>query len=76
MVATTRKTTLRSAELGCPSCVSRLEQVLAQLAGVEHVEVRYASGRIVILHDPALAPVDTLIEAVARAGYTAKASAF
>lgn len=71
-----KTTTLRSQELSCPSCVSKIEKELEQVKGVEKVDVRYNSGRIIIEHDPERAATDALIEAVGRAGYVAKASAF
>jgi copper chaperone len=71
-----KTTTLRSQELSCPSCISKIEKELNQVTGVESVDVRYNTGRIIIEHDPARAATDTLVEAVARAGYKAKVSAF
>lgn len=76
MATTIKTTTLRSQELSCPSCVSKIERELEQVAGVESVDVRYGSGRIIVRHDPERAPLDRLIAAVGAAGYTAKASAF
>lgn len=71
-----KTTTLRSQELSCPSCISKIEKEVGQVKGVENVDVRFNTGRIVIVHDPEQAPTETLIKAVGRAGYTAKASAF
>lgn len=71
-----KTTTLRSQELSCPSCISKIEKELERVKGVESVDVRYNTGRIIIRHDPEQAPTDILVEAVGRAGYTAKASAF
>lgn len=76
MTTTIKTTTLRSQELSCPSCISKIERELEQVKGVENVDVRYSSGRIIIKHDPERASTDALIEAVGRAGYAAKASAF
>ena len=71
-----KTTTLRSQELSCPTCVAKIEKEVGQVAGVERVDVRYNTGRIIIDHDPEQAPTDALVAAVGRAGYTAKASAF
>jgi copper chaperone CopZ len=76
MNTTTRTTTLRSQELSCPSCIAKIEKAVKQVPGVERVEVRFNSGRIIIDHDPLQAGTDALIAAVGRAGYAAKASAF
>jgi copper chaperone CopZ len=71
-----KTTTLRSQELSCPSCISKIERELERVEGVERVDVRYSSGRIIVEHDPERAPTEALIQAVGRAGYAAKASAF
>ncbi len=71
-----KTTTLRSQELSCPSCISKIEKAVKQVTGVENVDVRFNTGRIVIVHDPDQASTDALIAAVGKAGYTAKASAF
>lgn len=74
-IATTR-TTLRSDELSCPSCVPKIEKALLALPGVKQAEVKFASGRIDVEHDPALSDVAALVNSIARSGYTAKPSAF
>lgn len=71
-----KTTTLRSQELSCPSCVAKIETALKQVKGVEAVEVRFNTGRIIVRHDPEEATTGALIEAVGQAGYAAKASAF
>ena len=76
MATTTRKTTLRSQELSCPSCVSKIEKELNSVDGVTSAEVHFSTGRIVVEHDPERASKNDLVQAVGRAGYTAKASAF
>lgn len=73
---TMRRTILRSDELTCPSCIAKIERALAALPGVERAEVRFASGKIEVLHDPAIAPADALVEVVRRAGYESRVSAF
>jgi copper chaperone CopZ len=76
-MSTAPKTTiLRSQDLNCPSCVRKIEKELHRLDGVTKADVHFSTGRIVVEHDPERAKVDTLIEAVGRAGYRAKASAF
>jgi copper chaperone len=69
-------TLLRSDELSCPSCVPKIEKALLALPGVEKAEVKFASGRIEVDHDPALSDVSALVNSIAKSGYTAKVSAF
>lgn len=70
-----KNTTLRSDEFTCPSCISKIENKLNGLAGVESAEVKFSSGRILVTHDPQQVSVRDLVEAVAAVGYTAKPSA-
>ncbi len=68
-------TTLRAEGFTCPSCVTKIEKQVGRLDGVTDVAVRFASGRIEVDHDPAVASVDDLIAEVRRAGYRATAAA-
>lgn len=70
-----KKTTLRSDEFACPSCVGKIETKLKGLDGVDDAEVKFSSGRILIDHDPEKVSVKDLVAAVADVGYTAKPSA-
>lgn len=73
--ATTR-TLLRAEGFSCPSCVDKIEKQVGRLDGVNSVKVHFASARIEVDHDPAVVSVDALVAAVAKAGYTARPSAF
>lgn len=72
----TTRTVLRAEGFSCPSCVAKIEKQVGRLAGVERVKVHFATARIEIEHDPAVVSVDDLVAAVAKAGYTARPSAF
>lgn len=72
---TLKNTTLRSDEFTCPSCISKIENKLNGLDGVESTEVKFSSGRILVAHDPQKVSVRDLVDAVAEVGYTAKPSA-
>ncbi|WP_026926378.1 heavy-metal-associated domain-containing protein [Granulicoccus phenolivorans] len=78
MTAPTTLTTtiLRAEGFSCPSCVAKIEKQVGRLAGVDSVKVHFASARIEVTHDPAVASVEDLVAAVAKAGYTARPSAF
>jgi copper chaperone len=67
-------TTLRSDELGCPSCVAKIEGALKRLPGVRAAAVHFATGRIEVEHDPARASVAALVDAVRRSGYGSRPS--
>ena len=73
---TTTHTILRAEGFSCPSCVTKIEKQVGQLAGVENVKVHFASARIEVDHDPALASVEDLVAAVAKAGYVARPATF
>ncbi len=76
MPATDIRTVLRAEGFSCPSCVTKIEKQVGRLDGVSEVEVHFASSRIEVTHDPARASVEAIVEAVAKAGYTATPSAF
>ncbi len=69
-------TNLYSDELTCPSCIAKIEKRLAALDGVEQGTVHFATGRIEVRHDPAVASVDDLVAAVKAAGYAATPRGF
>lgn len=70
------QTTLRAEGFSCPSCVDKIEKSVGRMAGVKRVKVHFASARIEVEHDASAVSVDQLIAAVAKVGYTARASAF
>ena len=70
-----KNTTLRSSEFSCPSCVEKIETRLKGLDGVESAEVKFASGRVIVSHDPEKASVRNLVDAIAEVGFTVKPSA-
>lgn len=72
----TTHTLLRAEGFSCPSCVTKIEKRVGKLNGVQDVTVHFASSRIEIDHDAAAVSVYELVQAVAKAGYTAKPSAF
>lgn len=74
--ADTTHTLLRAEGFSCPSCVTKIEKQVGRLDGVEDVTVHFASGRVEIDHDATKTSVDDLIDAVDKAGYKSKASAF
>lgn len=72
----TTHTLLRAEGFTCPSCVGKIEKRVGRLAGVDAVQVHFATSRIEVDHDPALTSADDLVEAVAKAGYKATVAPF
>lgn len=72
----TTTTILRAEGFSCPSCVAKIEKQVGRLEGVESVKVHFASARVEVVHDPALAPTEALVAAIAKAGYRAVPAAF
>lgn len=72
----TTRTILRAEGFSCPSCVGRIEKQVGRVPGVDHVEVSFATARIVVDHDPAIAAATDLVAAVAKAGYVARVATF
>ncbi len=73
---TTTHTILRAEGFSCPSCVAKIEKQVGRLDGVSAVKVHFASARSEVDHDPALASVEDLVAAVAKAGYVARPATF
>jgi len=71
-----RTTILRSNDFTCPSCVSRIENQLDRLDGVERSAVHFGTGRITVSHDPDRINAGRLIEEVRRLGYESRESPF
>ena len=71
-----QKTLLRSQELSCPSCVSKIETALKALEGVTDAKVHFNTGKIEVQHDAQLVKADELVKAVRSVGYEASVSAF
>lgn len=70
------KTILRSNDLSCPSCVTKIEKALTALNGVERAKVHFTTGRIEVEHDPGTAKPEELVKTVNATGYEAKVAAF
>jgi copper chaperone len=61
--------TLKIDGMHCGSCVRRVSQALAGVAGVKVNEVRVGAARLTSIEDPA--PVGLVIDALAKSGYAA-----
>lgn len=70
------KTQLRSQELTCPSCITKIEAALKGLEGVSEAKVHFNTGRIEVEHDPDKVEAEALVESVRKAGYESRVSAF
>lgn len=70
------RTVFRAEGFSCPSCVAKIEKQVGRLKGVQDVTVKFASNRVEVEHDPAMATTEQIVDAIAKAGYTAAPSAF
>ena len=70
------KTTLRSNELSCPSCVSTIETDLNNREGIESAKVHFTTGRIEVQHDPDQISQEDLVQIVKKNGYEAQVSIY
>ena len=66
------KTLLRSSELSCPSCVTKIEKRLNDMEGVERATVHFNTGKIEVEHDESTTRPEDLIGAVRDAGYESR----
>lgn len=79
MTAITQNTThsiFRAEGFSCPSCVSKIEKRVGTLPGVFEVEVKFASGKVEVDHDPSITSTEEIVAAIGKAGYRATLSAF
>ena len=67
-------TTLDIAGMTCASCVRRVERALSKVEGVESANVNFASETALVTAE-ANVPLETLVAAVQKAGYTATPAA-
>jgi copper chaperone len=65
----TKQTVLEVLGMTCPSCVRHVNAALTAIDGVTKVDVRLRDGKVVVEHDPSVASVSTLVEALRDAGY-------
>ncbi len=72
--AAPERLTLDITGMHCASCVARIETALKQVPGVQEASVNLATERATVAFDPAAAPREKLLEAVAAAGYEARVS--
>lgn len=68
------KTTLRSNDLSCPSCVAKIESALSRIDGINDAKVHFNSGRIVVDFDESTVDVERLQGIIRRIGYGTEVS--
>lgn len=70
------KTILRSQELSCPSCITKIEKALTTTEGVTFAKVHFNSGRIEVEHEPQKVDTQKLVNIIRSLGYESKVSPF
>lgn len=70
------KTILRSSELTCPSCITKIEKGLKVKPGVENARVFFNTGRIEVEHNPEVITSDELAKIVTSLGYQANVARY
>jgi Cu+-exporting ATPase len=64
-----RETTIPVHGMTCAACVGRVERALSAIPGVATATVNLVTERATVVHDPTIAPVSALEEALRDAGY-------
>jgi copper chaperone len=67
-----RETLLQVEGMTCNNCVRHVSEALRGIDGVTEVDVRLKEGNVLVRHDD-VAAVPKMIEALADAGYDARA---
>jgi copper chaperone len=57
-------------DFDCPTCASTVERALANVEGVDDVEVHYTTGRVEIEYDDSAADLATFEQTIENQGYT------
>jgi len=70
------KTILRSQDLSCPSCVTKIEKALKSISGVQDASVHFNTGRIIVEHDADSVETGELVNAIRSVGYEARVAPF
>ena len=71
--AAAARATLEVEGMHCASCVSSIESALSGVAGVSDANVNLATEQATVTYDAGRTNVGSLLDAVARAGYSARA---
>ena len=71
---TQKETLLKVDGMSCGSCVHHVDVALKDVDGVSKVDVRLRQGQVLVQHDADTA-VESLVKALADAGYEARPSA-
>ena len=65
----TRTLELRVPEMDCPTCAGKVENSVDRLAGIDGIDTRVTSGRLVVEYDPTATSEAEIRERVRAAGY-------
>jgi Cu+-exporting ATPase len=60
---------LRGGGVTCPSCAAGIEESLAQLRGVDRVDVNFGTDRVTVAYDPQQVETERIEQAIGAAGY-------
>ncbi|SFC11213.1 Cd2+/Zn2+-exporting ATPase [Halobiforma haloterrestris] len=66
----TRRLELRVPEMDCPSCAGKVTNSVETLQGIDGIDPRVTSGRLIVDYDPTVTGPDEIRERVRAAGYT------
>lgn len=65
-------TTFRTEPFTCPSCVAKIETAVGRVDGVEKVDVKFNSSRVVVDHEEARASTASIRKIIDDLGYPVK----
>ncbi|TYT63028.1 heavy metal translocating P-type ATPase [Natrialba swarupiae] len=66
---------LRVPEMDCPSCAGKVRNSVDRLDGIDRIEPRVTSGRLIVDYEPAVTTEGAIRERVRAAGYTIESDA-
>jgi P-type Cu+ transporter len=68
-MSTSKQLTLPVLGMTCANCVAAVERSAKKVAGVQEATVNFASEKVTVAYDPAVAAPKAVIERIERAGY-------
>ncbi|MFU8869684.1 heavy metal translocating P-type ATPase [Natronococcus sp.] len=74
-VDSSRTLELRVPEMDCPSCATKVRNSVERLDGIDEIDPRVTSGRLVVAYDPTRADEAAIRERVRAAGYAVEDAA-
>ncbi|MCL5959208.1 MAG: cadmium-translocating P-type ATPase [Chloroflexi bacterium] len=62
---------LRVGKMDCPDCAALVQRTVVSIPGVQGAEVNFGAGKLRVVHDPSVAPLQKIAQTVTQLGHPA-----